>query len=83
MNFQTRLPASVQAAAIFRDKHKQYSAPLKELAPQELNESIYRFRSGLRGYIISHDLLVQDGVCHWKHFTPGIYQGCKERLRAR
>jgi DNA-binding Lrp family transcriptional regulator len=48
--------------------------------PQELNNSIQLFRQRLQGSILNYDLLVQDGVQHWRQFTKGIYQLKKEGL---
>ncbi len=47
--------------------------------PQELNSSIELFKSEIEKYIIHYDLLVQDGVHHWRQFTPGIYSTLLKR----
>ena len=49
--------------------------------PIELNKSIDTFREALEAHILNYDLLVQEKVRHWRHFTPGILEDCLARVR--
>lgn len=48
-------------------------------SPQELNASIDSLREGLEDYIINYELLVQDRVHYWRHYTRGIHTLLLER----
>ena len=54
---------------------------LNARTPQELNDSIERFKADLGNYLLNYDLLVQDRVYYWKQFTPGLYSHLRQRLR--
>lgn len=53
---------------------------LNARSPQELNSSIDSFRTELETQILQYDLLVQEGVHFWRHYTNGIHQSSLAEL---